>query len=339
MSLRPERDPGRPHRVEIMLFPGVDALDVTGPAEVFTMATHVLARDRPGRPGYEVRYLAERPGPVPTFSGIRLHAEQGFADRTDGPDTLLVPGCVRIEGDRPLPVVDATAVDWVRRAGPGAGRVASVSAGAHLTAAAGLLDGHRATTHWATAEQLAERHPRVEVLADPIVVRSGPMWTSAGLTASMDLALAMVAEDHGHRVALEVARVMVMYLRRPGGQSQFGAPPPHPSGTRRDLRELRSWIGGHLTEDLSVGALAGRVALSPRHFARVFHADSGTTPAVYVERLRLELARRLLEQTDDPPAVVARGSGLRSVETLHRVFRDHLGTTPGEYRRRFRRAP
>ncbi|GAA3049956.1 DJ-1/PfpI family protein [Pseudonocardia yunnanensis] len=328
-------DPRGPHVVAVVLSPGVDALDVTGPAEVFALATKLLARDGSATGGYDVRFVGEREGLVPTFSGLRLCAEETFASWRRGIDTLLVPGTVEIEADRPVPHTDAAAVEWVRAVGPGAGRVASVCAGAHLTAAAGLLDGYRATTHWGTAAELA-RYPKVEVLTDPIFVRSGKMWTSAGLMASMDLALALVAEDHGHEVALEVARVMVMYLQRPGGQSQFSAPLAHRPSTRDDLRRLRAWIGEHLAGDLSVTALAQRVAMSPRHFARVFHADTGTTPAAYVERLRLELARRLLEQTDRTAQGIARESGLRSVETLHRVFRDHLGTTPGEYRRRFR---
>jgi transcriptional regulator GlxA family with amidase domain len=330
--------PPRPHVVVVVMFDGVDALDVTGPAEVFAMANGVLAGKRSTIRGYEVHLVGRVPGPVSTFSGVRLVAEESFEHWDGGIDTLVVPGCVRLDGLRPVPVTVPDVVDWVRRVGPDAGRVASVCAGAHLTAEAGLLDGHRATTHWATADALATRYPLVEVQDDPIFVRSGRMWTSAGLTASMDLALALVAEDHGHAVALEVARLMVMYLQRPGGQSQFSAPLAHRPSDRHDLRELRSWIGEHLGEDLSVAVLAARVSMSPRHFARVFQADTGTTPGAYVERMRLEMARRLLEQGDDPPGEIARASGLRSVESLHRVFREQLGTPPGEYRRRFRRA-
>ncbi|MEV7601873.1 GlxA family transcriptional regulator [Kitasatospora sp. NPDC089797] len=325
--------PRLPHLVVIPVFPGVNALDVTGPAEILALADRLLA---PERPGYEVRLCAERSGPVPTFSGVPLLVERTLERSRVRPDTVLVPGRVELGPHGPVPWVDRAVVAWLREVGPGVGRVASVCAGAHVTAAAGLLDGHRATTHWATAERLAADHPAVEVDPDPVFVRSGRMWTSAGLSTSMDLTLALVAEDHGDDLALEIARIMVMYLQRPGGQSQFSVPLAHPGGARADLRGLRRWIGDHLDADLSVPVLAARLTMSERHFARVFRAETGTTPGAYVEELRLEAARRLLERTDHPLPGVARACGFGSVETLHRVFRDHLGATPGDYRRRFR---
>ncbi|MBG0832620.1 DJ-1/PfpI family protein [Planomonospora sp. ID67723] len=327
--------PTVPHVVVIAMFPGVDTLDVTGPAEVFAMAGQFLGGRRAG---YEVRLAGERRGPVPTFSGVRLHVEEVFAEQRESIDTLLVPGRMLIGPGGPVPQIDPDVVAWLREVGPGAGRVASVCAGAHITAAAGLLDGHRATTHWATVGRLAADHPEVEVESDPIFVRSGRMWTSAGITSSMDLALALVAEDHGDEVALDVARAMVMYLQRPGGQSQFSVPLAQRPGSRKDIRGLRLWIGENLDADLSVPALAARMAMSERNFARVFHAETGSTPGAFVEGMRLEAARRLLERTGRLPSDIARTCGFRSVETLHRVFRDRLGTTPGEYRRRFRTA-
>lgn len=323
-----------PHLVVFAMFPGIDALDVTGPAEVFAMTNLVLA----GRhPGYEVHFAGEQLGPVATTAGVRLHVEELFHEQ--GPiDTLVVPGRIRVGPDGPEPHIDPAVVAWVRRAGPEAGRVASVCVGAHLTAAAGLLDGHRATTHWATAGRLAADHPAVEVDPDPIFVRSGRMWTSAGITSSMDLALALVAEDHGDEVALEVARIMVMYLQRPGSQSQFSVPLSAPAGSREDLRELRRWIGEHLDADLSVPVLAARVAMSERNFARVFRAETGSTPGAFVESMRLEAARRLLERTSRLGPDIARACGFGSVESLHRAFRDRLNTSPGEYRSRFRTA-
>ncbi|GIH98430.1 GlxA family transcriptional regulator [Planobispora takensis] len=325
--------PTPPHVVVIAMFPGVDTLDVTGPAEVFAMAGQFLGGRRAG---YEVRLAGERRGPVPTFSGVRLCVEEVFAEQRRAIDTLLVPGRMLIGPGGPVPQVDPGVVTWLREVGPGAGRVASVCAGAHITAAAGLLDGHRATTHWATVGRLAADHPEVRVESDPIFVRSGRMWTSAGITSSMDLALALVAEDHGDQVALDVARAMVMYLQRPGGQSQFSVPLAQHPGGRDDIRDLRLWIGEHLDADLSVPALAARTAMSERTFARVFHAETGSTPGAFVESMRLEAARRLLERTGRLPSDIARACGFRSVETLHRVFRDRLGTTPGEYRSRFR---
>ncbi|MBO1416584.1 GlxA family transcriptional regulator [Streptomyces sp. FH025] len=327
--------PRLPHLVVIPVFAGVNALDVTGPAEIFALAGRLLA---PGRPGYEVRLCAERSGPVETFSGVPLLVGATLDEARVRPDTVLVPGRVELGPHGPVPQVDRAVVAWLRGVGPRAGRVASVCAGAHVTAAAGLLDGHRATTHWATAERLAADHPAVEVDPDPVFIRSGRMWTSAGLSTSMDLTLALVAEDHGDDLALEIARIMVMYLQRPGGQSQFSVPLAHLAGGRSDLRSLRRWIGEHLDADLSVPALAARLAMSERHFARVFRAETGTTPGAYVEELRLEAARRLLERTGHPLPGVARACGFGSVETLHRVFREHLGATPGEYRRRFRLA-
>ncbi|WP_330297755.1 GlxA family transcriptional regulator [Streptomyces sp. NBC_00503] len=323
-----------PHVVVFAMFPGIDALDVTGPAEVFAMTNHVLA----GRhPGYEVHFAGEEVGPVRTSAGVRLHVEEAFC--AQGPiDTLVVPGRIRVGPDGPEPHVDPAVVAWVGRAGASAGRVASVCVGAHVTAAAGLLDGHRATTHWATAGRLAADHPAVEVDPDPIFIRSGRMWTSAGITSSMDLALALVAEDHGDETALRVARVMVMYLQRPGSQSQFSVPLSTPAGSREDLRELRRWIGEHLDSDLSVPALALRMSMSERHFARVFRAETGSTPGAFVESMRLEAARRLLERTSRLAPDIARACGFGSVESLHRAFRDRLNTSPGEYRSRFRTA-
>ncbi|GAA0599089.1 GlxA family transcriptional regulator [Streptomyces crystallinus] len=323
-----------PHVVVFALFPGIDALDVTGPAEVFAMANQVLGGRRAG---YEVHLAGERRGPVETSAGVRLHVEELF-DEQGVIDTLVVPGRMAVGADGPEPHVDPGVVAWLRAAGPAAGRVASVCVGAHVTAAAGLLDGHRATTHWATAERFAERYPAVDVDPDPIFVRSGRMWTSAGITSSMDLALALVAEDHGDEVALDVARILVMYLQRPGGQSQFSVPLSQPPGTRADLRELRQWIAEHLDGDLSVPALAARMSMSERHFARVFKAETGSAPGAFVERMRLEAARRLLERTSRLAPDIAHACGFGSVETLHRVFRDRLNTTPGEYRNRFRTA-
>lgn len=323
-----------PHVVVFALFPGIDALDVTGPAEVFAMAGQVLGGRRPG---YELHFAGERRGPVATSAGVRLHVEELFSEQA-AIDTLVVPGRIRAGAEGPEPHVDPAVVSWLRGAGQAAGRIASVCAGAHVTAAAGLLDGHRATTHWATAERFAADHPAVEVDPDPIFVRSGRMWTSAGITSSMDLALALVAEDHGDEVALDVARIMVMYLQRPGGQSQFSVPLSQPAGTRRDLRELRQWIAEHLDGDLSVSALAARMAVSERHFARIFKAETGSAPGAYVERMRLEAARRLLERTSRLTPDIAHACGFGSVETLHRVFRDRLRTSPGEYRNRFRTA-
>lgn len=267
---------------------------------------------------------------------MRLIADLSFAEVGGVLDTLLVPGAVDPGPGGPVARIDREVVDWVRAIAPEARRVASVCVGAHLLAAAGLLDGRTATTHWSTAAQLAADHPEVTVDPDPIFLRSGNVWTGAGISACMDLALALVAEDLGEEVALAVARQLVMYLKRQGGQSQFSVPLSRPPASRRDIDDLRMFIAEHLDGDLSAAALAVRMHLSERHFARVFRQETGTSPASYVEAVRVEAARRLLEGTDQPLDGVAAACGFGSVETLHRALRKQIGTSPAAYRRRFR---
>ncbi|MFH7599348.1 helix-turn-helix domain-containing protein [Streptomyces racemochromogenes] len=325
-----------PHKIVIVAFPGAELLDVTGPAEVFSVATRVAG---PGRPGYELRVATAGGGPVVTAGGLRVMADLALEEvDAAAVDTLLVSGAVEVAGDGAEPVVDAAVVAWLRGAAPRAGRVGSVCAGAHLLAEAGLLDGVTATTHWLTAARLAADHPRVRVDPDPIFLRAGRLWTCAGITSGMDMALAMVAQDHGPELALATARMMVMYVKRPGGQSQFSVPlaAADAAGDGDRIDALRVWIGEHLTEDLSAQALAARLHLSVRHFSRLFRRRTSTTPAAYVEAARLEAARRLLQDSEHGLPQVAALSGLGSVESLHRSFRRVLGTTPAEYRRRFR---
>ncbi|MEU3504804.1 DJ-1/PfpI family protein [Streptomyces hundungensis] len=325
------------HRVVIAVFPDVDLLDVTGPAEVFALAN----RETRGGAGYEVRLAGPAAGEVRTSAGVRLLADLSFEEVGSRVDTLLVPGAVDHTEAGPVARVDPDVVAWVKATTPHARRVASVCVGAHVLAAAGLLDGRTATTHWSTAAQLAADHPAVTVDPDPIFVRAdrGRLWTGAGISACLDLALALVAEDQGEDVALAVARQLVMYLRRQGGQSQFSVPLSRPATSRRDIDELRLWIADHLDADLSAAALAARMCLSERHFARVFTKETGASPAAYVEAVRVEVARRLLETTDSPLDEVAREAGLGSVETLHRALKRQLATTPAAYRRRFRAEP
>ncbi|MCX4450988.1 GlxA family transcriptional regulator [Streptomyces sp. NPDC087866] len=322
------------HRVVIAVFPAVDLLDVAGPAEVFALANRVSG----GRAGYQVRLAGPAAGEVRTSAGVRLLTDLTFDEVGREVDTLLVPGAVDMTDDGPVARIDEDIVAWVRETAPHARRVASVCVGAHLLAAAGLLDGMTATTHWSTAAQLAAAHPEVTVDADPIFVRAdrGRVWTGAGISACLDLALALVAEDMGEDTALAVARQLVMYLKRQGGQSQFSVPLSRPAASRRDIDELRLWIADHLEDDLSAPVLAARMCLSERHFARVFKQETGVSPAAYVESARIEAARRLLETTDDPLDRVAAAAGLGSAETLHRVFRRQISTTPAAYRRRFR---
>ncbi|MEV4947305.1 GlxA family transcriptional regulator [Streptomyces sp. NPDC053755] len=321
------------HSVVIAAFPGAELLDVTGPAEVFSVATRVADA---GRPGYTVRIATPDGEPVTTSSGVRLMADLTLAEVDDDVDTLLISGAVTVDASGVAPVLHRGIVDWLRDSAPRTRRIGSICAGAHLLAEAGLLDGLPATTHWLTAARLASAHPRVAVDPDPIFIRAGRVWTCAGITSGMDMALAMVAEDHGQDLALSTARMMVMYVKRSGGQSQFSVPLAVSTATGDRIDDLRVWIGEHLTEDLSAEALAARLHLSVRHFSRLFRGRTATTPAAYVESARLEAARRLLQESDRTLPEVAAASGLGSVESLHRAFKRRLGTTPAEYRRRFR---
>lgn len=230
---------------------------------------------------------------------------------------------------------DPALIAWLREHGPRAERLVSVCTGAALLADAGLLDGRRATTHWAYCESLARRHPKVTVEPDPIYVRDGNVATSAGVTAGIDLSLALVEEDLGREAALTVARHLVVFLRRPGNQAQFSAQLSAQTARREPLREVQHWITEHPGEDLSVEALAARARLSPRHFARAFQAETGTTPGRYVERVRVEHARRLLEDTADGVEEISRACGYGTPEAMRRAFLKSLGTAPAEYRRRF----
>jgi len=314
-------------RVWITVFPDVQTLDVTGPLEVFSLANRVA-----GAPRYAVSIVAAKRGAVASSSGLTLVAQRGLAELTGSVDTLLVAGGV---GSRAA-MRDARLVAWIARTARRARRVASVCTGAFLLAEAGVLDGRRATTHWSLCEGLQRRFPAVRVERDPIFVRDGHVFTSAGVTAGMDLALELVEQDCGRALALDVARWLVMFLRRPGGQSQFSVQLSAQLAERDGLRDLQTWIAEHLAGDLSVGALARRARMSPRNFARAFRREIGVTPAVYVEAQRVEAARRLLESTGRSVAEVAERCGFARVETIHRAFHRVLRVPPGQYRRHFR---
>ncbi len=314
-------------RIVIAVFDGVELLDVTGPAEVLSVAAR-LSDDA----CYEILLAGPRKGPIATSSGVRIVADLAFKDVCGPVDTVIVPG--GMAGTRPLSV--PAVVKWVSAQHQNWRRIASVCAGAHMLAEAGVLDGKRATTHWFSAARLAADFPSVDVDPDPIYIRSGRVWTSAGVSSGMDLTLALVADDHGEKLARSAARWMVMYLRRPGGQSQFSVPLSTPVPRTRAVKELQHWITEHPAEDLSIPALARRAHMSERHFARVFAQETATTPAAFVEASRAEAARRMLEQTDHALDVVAVRCGFGSVETLYRSFRRRLGTTPTDYRHRFR---
>jgi len=324
-------------RVVIVAFPGVQSLDVAGPFEVFAGAASAL-RGRSGAehgvpPGYRIELVAPGDGTVTSESGLPLGTSPlPRLDARGTPiDTLVVPGGTGVHAARRDPEL----VAFVRRAAARSRRVATVCSGTFLAAEAGLLDGRTVTTHWARAARLAAEFPTVVVDPDPIWIRSGDVWTSAGVTAGIDLALALVEDDHGAEVAQTVARWLVMFLRRPGGQTQFAAPVWMPRAERSAVRALQREIDADPAGDHRVGALAARSAMSARHLTRVFTAEVGEPPGQYVERVRTEAARRALEESRDTVAAVARRCGFGSAETLRRTFVKRLGVPPDQYRRRF----
>lgn len=327
-SLRVAKYGDMSQRVVIVLFDGFQLLDLAGPADVFSAAGLL----NPSA-DYRVEVAAVHAGAVRSLSGVTVVAETPLRSVKGPIDTLLVVGGLPIRAA----VSDAAAlVPEVRRLAGESGRVGSICSGTLLLAEAGLLEGRRATTHWAVGDTLAREYPNVRVDADRIHVRDGNVWTSAGVTSGIDLALALVAHDHGHDLAREISRWLVVYLQRPGGQSPFSTPLSAQTPRREPLRDLQGWIEENLEADLSVEALAGRLNTSVRHFSRVFRAEVGVSPARYVEHARTAAARRLLESTDEPLDRIATRVGLGTPETLYRVFRRHLKISPGEYRRRFR---
>jgi transcriptional regulator GlxA family with amidase domain len=313
-------------RILVLAVDGAESLDVLGPVEVFAYANQQV----PG--AYRIDVVGPgTDGWIRFGNGLRLGVEP-LPEPPPRHDTLVVaggPGARRAIGDAPI-------LDWIARASRRARRTTSICTGAYLLAAAGLLDGRRATTHWEYCDALAELYPAIRLDPDPVFVRDGDVWTSAGVTAGMDLALALVEDDLGPEVALTVAQLLVVFLKRPGGQSQFSGALSVQQASRPALRELQAWIAGHLGEDLSVAALAARAHLSERSFARAFRAEVGKTPAVYVETLRVERARALLEDGAESLEAVARACGFSSAEVLRRAFHRRLGVGPAAYRERFR---
>jgi transcriptional regulator GlxA family with amidase domain len=321
----------RPRQVAILAFPGVQSLDITGPLEVLAGAQHLLEDSGRGERGYEVRVVSLDGRPLQTTSGLTITPHAAIEPGRSPLDTLIVPGG---SGHRAAEAEPAL-VDWIRETSHAARRTASVCTGAFLLARAGLLDGRRATTHWSAARRLQSMYSAIEVDPDPIFVRDGRVWTSAGVTAGMDLALALVEDDLDREAALVIARHLVLFLRRPGSQSQFSATLAAQQPEREPLREVQRQVLESVAEDHSVEAMAARAHMSPRHFARAFRAETGVTPGRYVERVRLEAARRQLEETTEPIAAVAAACGFASAETMRRVFLRALAVGPAEYRRRF----
>ena len=324
----PSRDLPVERDVVMVTFDGAQILDVTGPVEVFSSATRFLPPVQ-----YRTTVVTTQGGPVRASCGLEF-TSTSIAELTGPVDTLMVAG----GADMDTAVADTDLLDHVRRLATDARRVTSVCSGAFVLAAAGLLQGRRATTHWAECRLLTDTYADVSVDLDAIYVRDGNVWTSAGVTAGIDLALALVADDHGHQAAATIARQLVVYLQRSGGQAQFSALLAGQAANTEPVRDLLSWLRDHLTDDLSVAALARQINLSERQFTRVFKAEVGATAADHVEAVRLDSACRLLETTNRTIEQIAKTCGFGTPETMNRTFRRRLDTTPTDHRHHFRDA-
>jgi len=314
-------------RITLLAFPRVQLLDVVGPADVFAEAAKQLGNPR----AYRVEVIGTDKGMIKSSSGLKLSIDQTFETYKGRIDTLLVAGSPHIDEIALNPALQ----DWLRKQAGSVRRMCSVCSGAFLLAAAGLLDGRRVTTHWNSSAKLAREHPHTQVDADSIFIKDGNLYTSAGVTAGMDLALALVEEDHGRELALSVAREMVMFFKRPGGQSQFSAQLAAQTAERSVIRDVQDYVVQHLKADLSVPTLAARAGMSERNFARTFKAEAGSTPAEFVELARIDAARRLIEDCDVSLKRLADTVGYANTDGFRRAFMRRLGVGPSDYRKRF----
>jgi transcriptional regulator GlxA family with amidase domain len=323
--------PANPKKIVMLAVPPAQGIDVIGPLEAFGIASRML-EESTGRRGYETELVTNAADlALPTSGGVSVLAHRHYWQVKGKIDTLLIAGGAGTRGPR-----DAALLAWLRKTAKQARRVCSICTGAFLLADAGLLDGKRATTHWRFVASFARKHPAVSWDPNPIFVQDGSIYTSAGISAGMDLSLALVEEDYGSALALSVARHMVIFLRRPGSQAQFSVALAAQAAERRSLQELQVWIAENLAKDLSVEALAARAAMSARNFARVFVRELGQTPARYVEQARVESARAQLAATDDGVDQIAARCGFSSAELLRRSFVRQFKVAPSQYRKHFR---
>jgi len=319
--------------IGFIAYPGVELIDICGPFDVFSgpdRLSRLFGRtDAPTY--YRLEVFARQPGQVVTSSGMAVVANHSFENVDMDIDTLIVPGGDYIDEA----LQDSIMIEWLRAMAPRVRRLVSVCTGAFLLAKAGLLDGRRVTTHWFYSKRLAREYPAVKVESDQIFIRDGEIYTSGGICAGIDLAFALMEEDLGREAASMGARMLVMFLKRPGNQSQFSTFLSTEAVNRRDIRELQSWILDHPKADLSIEALAERMAMSPRNFARLFQKETGMTPAKFVEQARLENARCKLLQARLPVEVIAEQCGFGNAERMRRSFQRMLRVSPHEYRSRF----
>jgi transcriptional regulator GlxA family with amidase domain len=314
-------------RITLLAFPRVQLLDVVGPADVFAEAAKQLGNPR----AYRVEVIGTHKGVIKGSSGLKLSIDETFETYKGRIDTLLVAGSPHIEEIALNPELQ----QWLCRQAKAVRRIGSVCSGAFLLAAAGLLDGRHVTTHWNSSAKLAREHPQTHVDPDSIFIKDGNVYTSAGVTAGMDLALALVEEDHGRDLALSVAREMVMFFKRPGGQSQFSAQLAAQTAERSVIRNVQDYVVEHLKADLSVPTLAARAGMSERNFARTFKAETGSTPAEFVELARIDAARRMIEDSDVSLKRLADNVGYANTDGFRRAFMRRLGVGPSDYRKRF----
>lgn len=315
-------------KVAVLAFPGVQMLDIAGPIDVF----HEAGRQAGNPHAYSFEVVSTASEPIRASNGVQFMPDATLETASEDIDTLLVAGRPRvceIEGDQRV-------VRWLQQQARRVRRIGSVCSGAFLLAGAGLLDGRRATTHWNSSTRLASGYPLVKVESDRIYIKDGSIYTSAGVTAGMDLALAMVEEDLGRGIALQVAREFVMFLKRPGGQSQFSAHLAAQTAEKSVIRDAQAWVLQNIERQLSVDSLAQHAGMSTRNFARLFKSETNTTPADFVEAARVDSARRMLEETANPLKRVASLCGFGDPNSLRRAFLRRLGVTPADYRRRFR---
>ncbi|MGR9115576.1 MAG: GlxA family transcriptional regulator [Gammaproteobacteria bacterium] len=317
--------------IGMVLYPFVESLDVTGPLEVFSFANMAMkSGGLVDQPVYQIELFAENPGPIKTLSGLEIVATRSYLDFQDDIDTLFIPG-----GNTTAELANTELLAWINVMATKVRRLASVCIGAFILAECGLLDQRRATTHWGFCNTLRLKYPSVKVEPDKIFICDGDIYTSGGITAGIDLALSMVEEDWGHELALYVARDLVMFLKRPGGQSQFSAYLASESSKRMDIRDLQAWIIANPTENHHVDKLAERVAMSSRNFSRTFLQETGMTPGKFVEKVRIDAARHYLEQENLSIEAVATKAGFADAERMRRTFIRHLGVNPKSYRDRF----
>ena len=314
-------------RIVLLTYDGMNLLDLAGPLQAFATA----GRKTDGIGFYETLVASVEGGLVATSSGLAVNTVSLASLKGVAIDTLMAAGGCRGQEYHAPPQL----VQWIRKRAPSVRRLCSVCTGAFLLAAAGLLDGRRAATHWDWVGRLQSRHPKIQVEANRLFVQDGPVWTSAGVTAGIDLTLALIEEDFGHRVAIDTARQLVMFIKRAGGQSQFSVSLESQSRGGGRFDDLHAWIAGHLLDDLRVETLAERAGMSPRTFARVYTESVGRTPAKMVEAVRIEAACRALEETDQPLKSIAEATGYAEEQNLRRVFLRKLGITPSQYRGRF----